>query len=59
MTTEMPAIHRPIDRRALRKAIQLMGILKGTMGLEGEALDRRSIRIIKREMYQRLVSKTR
>jgi hypothetical protein len=39
-----PKIDWPAHRKALRKAKMLAGMLQGTMGLEGQGLDKRTLR---------------
>jgi hypothetical protein len=46
---------RQVLRRAIRKARRLTGMLQGTMGLEGQGLDKQTLRRMKRLTIQDLL----
>jgi hypothetical protein len=55
----MPTLNIQTERATIRKAIldarRLAAMLQGTMGLEGQGLDRKSLRAVKKQMTRRLL----
>jgi hypothetical protein len=48
MTLPTNRLDRQAIRQAIRKARRITGMLQGTMGLEGQALDKQTLRRMKR-----------
>ena len=45
------------SKRAIRKAKKLMGMLQGTMGLEGQGLDRKTLREMTKRTARELLAR--
>lgn len=55
MPVPPPSVSRPELRQAIRKAKKLVAMLQGTMGLEGQGLDRKTLREFRREAIAHLL----
>ncbi len=61
LTMPLPGVQidREIVRQAIRKARRITSMLQGTMGLEGQGLDKQTLRLLKRLTVEDLLQNLR
>lgn len=56
MPSQEDSIPRHQVRQALLKARKITGMLQGTMGLEGQALDKRTLKVMTKQTARELLT---